>query len=101
MKCLFLKILFFVFKDCDDDLSKISVFLIDTGQTEFISINDIRLLPNEFLYQPALAIPCRLHNVCAIDTDEQSTWKLNDKIHHKFKAPPHSKKVSFRQKSRN
>jgi hypothetical protein len=36
MKCLFLKILFFVFKDfdADDDLLKIIVYLIDIGQQQ-------------------------------------------------------------------
>jgi hypothetical protein len=85
MKYLFLKILFFVFKDFDDDLSKINVYFIDIGQTDFIPINDIRPLPNEFLCEPALAIPCRLYNICPMNGNEQSMWKSNDEVHDEFK----------------
>lgn len=81
MKYLFLKILFFVFKDFSYDVQKFRIYFIDIGQIEFISESKLCQLPDEFLNEPALAIPCYLHNICSINGNEQPLWKPNDKVH--------------------
>ncbi|CAF4775348.1 unnamed protein product, partial [Rotaria sp. Silwood2] len=73
-----------VILDVRDNLSNICVYVFDIGHIECITINDIRQLPQEFLSKPAFAIPCRLYNVCPINGNEQSIWKLDDKVHDKF-----------------
>jgi hypothetical protein len=73
---------FFVFsEDLSADSSKICVYFIDIGQKEFIPINNIRQIPEEFQRKPAFAVPCRLYNVYPINGNEQSIWKSNDQIH--------------------
>ncbi|CAF2066007.1 unnamed protein product, partial [Rotaria magnacalcarata] len=37
-----------------------------------------------FRSKPAFAIPCCLYNVCPINGNEQSIWKLDDKVHDEF-----------------
>ncbi|CAF3635376.1 unnamed protein product [Rotaria sp. Silwood1] len=81
MKYLFWKILFLVFEDFSYDLQKFRIYFIDIGQTEFISGNKFSQLPDEFLDEPALAIPCRLYNVCPINGNEQPIWKSDDKVY--------------------
>jgi hypothetical protein len=44
-------------------------------------MNNIRELPIQFQSKPAFAIPCCLYNV---SPNEQSTWKLDDKVHDEF-----------------
>jgi hypothetical protein len=93
MKCLFLKILFFVFKDPDDsDLPKTWVYYIDSGRVALISRNHIYQLPVNFICAPAFDIACRLHSICPINGNEQSTRKLDDKVHHEVNRLPRSNK---------
>ena len=69
------------FEDWSADVSKICVYFTDVGQREYISINNIRPLPEEFQRKPAFAIPCRLHKVCPIDGNEQAGWNSDDPVH--------------------
>jgi hypothetical protein len=74
----------FLSKDFNSDPSKISVYFIDIGQREYISMNNIRSLPEEFQRKPAFAIPCCLYNVCPLNGNERSIWKPNDQVHDEF-----------------
>jgi hypothetical protein len=60
---------------------KVCVYFTDIGQKESISINSIRLLPEEFQRKPAFAIPCSLYNVNPFNGNDQTLWKSNDQIH--------------------
>ncbi|CAF4858871.1 unnamed protein product [Rotaria sp. Silwood1] len=70
--------------DFDSDLTKIYVYFIDIGQREYISINNIRPLPEEFHCKPALAIPCCLYNIYPLNGNDQSIWESNDPVHDEF-----------------
>ena len=80
----FWKFIFFFSIDFKPDFSQITVYYIDIGQREYIPIKNIRPLPEEFRHKPAFAIPCRLYNICAINGNDQSTWKFNDQVHDEF-----------------
>ena len=71
-------------KDVATDLSNVRVYFCDIGHIERISINNIRELPIQFQSKPAFAIPCCLYNVCPINGNERSIWKLDDKVHDEF-----------------
>ncbi|CAF5073177.1 unnamed protein product [Rotaria magnacalcarata] len=60
------------------------VYFVDVGQQEHIPITNIRPLSQEFIRQPAFAIPCRLYKICPLNGDERSAWKLNDPVHDEF-----------------
>ncbi|CAM2713618.1 unnamed protein product [Rotaria socialis] len=62
----------------------VCVYFVDVGQQENIPITNIRPLSQEFIRQPAFAIPCRLYKICPLNGDERSSWKLNDPVHHAF-----------------
>jgi hypothetical protein len=71
-------------KDINSDPSKLCVYFIDIGQREYIPINNIRPLPDEFQRKPAFAIACCLYNVCPLNGNEQLIWKSNDQVHDEF-----------------
>ncbi|CAF4415925.1 unnamed protein product [Rotaria socialis] len=73
-----------VMLDFSYDLQKFRIYFIDIGQIEFIPQNKLRQLPDEFLNEPALAIPCRLYNIGPINGNEQPIWKPDDKVHDEF-----------------
>ncbi|CAF1033127.1 unnamed protein product [Rotaria sordida] len=73
-----------VILDFTSDLTKICVYFIDIGQREYVSMNNIRQLPEEFHHKSALAIPCRLYNVYPINGNDQSIWESNDQVHDEF-----------------
>ncbi|CAF4156881.1 unnamed protein product [Rotaria magnacalcarata] len=70
------------------DLSNVCIYFVDIGHIECISINNIHQPPSKktikFRSKPAFAIPCCLYNVCPINGNEQSIWKLDDKVHDEF-----------------
>jgi hypothetical protein len=66
------------------DPSKIFVYFIDIGQREYISVNNIRPLPEEFQCKPAFAIPCCLNNVYPLNGNKQLIWESNDQVHDEF-----------------
>jgi hypothetical protein len=76
--------LFFSEIDFKPDSSDISVYFIDIGQREYISMKNIRPLPEEFRHKPAFAIPCRLYNIYSLNWNEQAIWKSNDPVHDEF-----------------
>jgi len=82
--CLLLQTFFFLFKDVDYDTTKICVYFIDIGQREYIPINNIRPLPEEFQRKPTFAIPCRLYNVFPLNGNTQSIWNSDDQVHDEF-----------------
>jgi hypothetical protein len=84
-KKTFLEFLFRVFfKDISADSSKVPIYFIDIGQREYVSIDNLRPLPEEFERKPAFAIPCCLNHICPLNGNEQSIWELNDPIHDEF-----------------
>ncbi|CAF2101598.1 unnamed protein product [Rotaria magnacalcarata] len=70
--------------DFSYDLQKFRIYFIDIGQIEFIPKNKLRQLPDEFLNEPALAVPCRLYSIGPINGNEQPIWKPDDKVHDEF-----------------
>lgn len=60
------------------------MFLTDIGQRERISVDQIRLLPKGFEYNPAFAIPCCLNDVSPLNGTDASVWKAIDPIHEEF-----------------
>jgi len=74
----------FFSKDSNSDETKICVYFIDIGQSEYISIHNIRILPQEFQLIPAFAIPCRLGDVYPIDENKQLIFQSNDPVHNEF-----------------
>ncbi|CAM4902483.1 unnamed protein product [Rotaria socialis] len=73
-----------VIMDLNSNLMKIAVYYIDLGQRQYTSINSIRLLPEEFQFKPALAIPCRLYKVYPSNSNDQSQWQSDDRVHGEF-----------------
>lgn len=73
-----------IFKDINLTANEVYVYFVDVGQQENVSIKNIRPLPQEFIRQPAFAIPCRLYKICPLNGDEQTLWKLNDPVHETF-----------------
>lgn len=59
------------------------MFFLDLGHREYVPINNIRLLSEEFFYKPAFAIPCSLSNTFPLNSMDQ-TWKSNDPVHDEF-----------------
>ncbi len=74
----------FFLKDINTDPSKICIYFTDIGQREYISIDKIRPLPEEFQRKPAFAIPCCLNNVSPLNGNERSIWESNDPVHDEF-----------------
>ena len=70
--------------DIISDGSQACVFFIDIGQREFTPIENVHSLPRAFLAQPAMAIPCRLHNIHPLPSPGPPEWKLNDPVHSEF-----------------
>ncbi|CAF4197039.1 unnamed protein product, partial [Rotaria sordida] len=70
--------------DAEANLSNVCVYFVDIGHKERILINNIYELPIEFESKPAFSIPCCLYNVCPIDGNERSIWKLDDKVYDEF-----------------
>ncbi|CAF1303813.1 unnamed protein product [Rotaria sp. Silwood1] len=66
------------------NLLNVCVYFFDIGHIECITINNIHQLPQEFRSKPAFSIPCCLYNVCPINGNEQSIWKLDDKVYDEF-----------------
>lgn len=62
---------------------KLTVYFLDIGQYESVSVENIRSLSDEFYRKPAFAIPCSLSNLCPLDSNEQK-WKSNDPVHSEF-----------------
>ena len=73
-----------LFKDFNSDRTKIFVYFVDSGHQESISIENIRHLPSEFTRQPAFAIPCRLYQICPLNSNERLPWKNNDPVRDQF-----------------
>lgn len=60
---------------------EVSIYFVDFGQEEKISLGNIRPLPTEFVRQAAFAIPCRLFGIVPLNSTE---WKLDDPVHNQF-----------------
>jgi len=63
--------------------SKLSVYFLDIGQCDYVSIENIRSLPEEFYCKPAFAISCSLSNVSPLNSNDH-TWKSSDPVHSEF-----------------
>ncbi|CAF1120767.1 unnamed protein product [Adineta ricciae] len=73
------------------NLREVRLYFVDVGQEENISITNIRPLPQEFVRQPAFAIPCRLYEVYPLYGDEQSGWDMDDPVHKEFNNQTNNK----------
>ena len=60
---------------------EVSIYFVDFGQEEKVSLRNIRPLPAEFVRQPAFAIPCRLFGISPLNSTE---WRLDDPVHNHF-----------------
>ncbi|CAF3570765.1 unnamed protein product [Rotaria sp. Silwood1] len=64
--------------------TEVCIYFVDVGEQENISITNIRPLPQEFIRQPAFAIPCRLYQIYPLDGNEQLIWRSDDPVHDEF-----------------
>ncbi|KAJ8306560.1 hypothetical protein KUTeg_017105 [Tegillarca granosa] len=60
-----------------EGLEKVSVFFMDFGNTEFVSMNDIRQCPVEFVNIPGLATKCNFRDINA----NGQVWTDSEKEH--------------------
>ena len=60
---------------------EVTIYFVDVGQDEKVSLQNIRPLPSEFVRQPAFAIPCRLFEILPLNSHE---WKMDDPVHNHF-----------------
>lgn len=60
-----------------EGLEKVSVFFMDYGNTEFVSMNDIRQCPDEFLDTPGFAKKCNFRDINA----NGQVWTDSEKDH--------------------
>ena len=51
-----------------DDGATIDVFLVDTGETEYVPLSDVRPMRSHFLHTPFMAIECVLMHVEPLQT---------------------------------